>query len=82
MRNNRGVTAVSAVLTTLILILIVFLLYEIFYVDLFNIMGTRALKTEELNNIKQSATLNIDNENKIINVINYTPIDNSNLERK
>ena len=38
MKNNKGISLVSSVIIVLILILIAFLIYEIFYVDIFHIM--------------------------------------------
>lgn len=84
MKNNRGVTAISAVLTTLILILIVFLIYEIFYVDIFDLKKEKesVISMSDINknisvNTVEAEENNISNTNLITN-----PITNSNLERK
>ncbi len=39
MKNNRGKSLISIIVTILILTLIIFLLYEVLYVDIFNIMS-------------------------------------------
>lgn len=84
MRNNRGVTAVSAVLTIMILFLLVFLAYELFYVDLFNLFG-RNENASVLANIttgQETALENVEVASNGSNVTPTTPITNNNLYRK
>lgn len=84
MKNNRGVTAISAVLTTLILILIAFLIYEIFYVDIFDLKKEKE-SVISMSNINKNISVNTieAEENNISNTNLITnPITNSNLERK
>ena len=84
MRNNRGVTAVSAVLTTMIIILFIFLAYELFYVDLFNLFG-RSENASVLANITTGTDTVLENVEMAANGSNVTPttpIVNNNLYRK
>lgn len=44
MKNNKGRTVASVIITILILILIAFLAYEIIYLDILGIMGSENTK--------------------------------------
>ncbi len=77
MKNNKGISIISFILTILILILIAFLGYEVFYVDIFDINEETFVSEEQnrTNKINTSYT-NKDNENiAIVEPI----IDNNNL---
>ena len=84
MKNNKGKLLVSIVLVILILIFIAFLLYEIFYVDIFNIMTQEASiidvnETENRPEIAKNEISNILSENiEIVEPI----INNSNNLRR
>lgn len=43
MRNNKGKSAISVILSLLILVLIGFLIYEVVYVDIFDIIGKESV---------------------------------------
>lgn len=83
MKNNKGISIISLILTILIFILIGFICYEVFYVDIFDIKnGEISISngTEMANKIVQK-----DNEiesNNIENVSTVEPIVNDNNLRK
>lgn len=59
MKNNKGISIISFILTILIFILIGFLCYEVFYVDIFDIMEETLLsKEDETNKIYLNYTNN------------------------
>ena len=47
MRNNKGISIISFILTILIFVLIGFIGYEIFFVDIFEITNSIALFSNE-----------------------------------
>lgn len=84
MKNHRGVTAISAVITIMIIILILFFAYELFYVDLFNLFGTKE-NTGRLANITTDTETVVDKSNVNTNttdIIPTTPITNNNVYRE
>lgn len=85
-KNDKGISLASFILIVLILILICFLVYEIVYVDIFNIMT----KGSELNVDTSVLTNEITQTNTITNVsngnvsqnteMNHTEINSQNVE--
>ena len=85
-KNDKGISLASFILIVLILILICFLVYEIVYVDIFNIMT----KGSELNVDTSVLTNEITQANTITNVsngnvsqnteMNHTEINSQNVE--
>lgn len=79
MKNNKGISIISFILTILILILIIFLGYEVFYVDIFDIKEETLVSEEESKTNKiyinyQNTTKNTENISTIEPII-----DNNNL---
>ena len=85
-KNDKGISLASFILIVLILILICFLVYEIVYVDIFNIMTEES----ELNVDTNVLTNEITQTNTITNVsngkvsqnteMNHTEINSQNVE--
>lgn len=69
MKNNRGRSIISIILTILILILIVFLGYEILYVDIFDLMKEN----------NETIFTSIDTQNKVVNTDNSNSVNQNNL---
>ena len=85
-KNDKGISLASFILIVLILILICFLVYEIVYVDIFNIMTEESelnVDTSVLTNeITQTNTItNVSNGNVSQNTeMNHTEINSQNVE--
>lgn len=82
MKNNKGISIISLILTILIFILIGFICYEVFYVDIFeinNVEVSMSNETQTLNKISQK-----DNENNTLeNISTVEPIiDDNNLRNQ
>ena len=82
MKNNKGISIISLILTILIFILIGFICYEVFYVDIFeinNVEVSMSNETQTLNKISQK-----DNENNTMeNIPTVEPIiDDNNLRNQ
>ena len=84
MKNNRGNSIISIILSILILILICLIGYEIIYVDIFEIMGEESsTQNMESNNYIEKNYNKIQNSQLVGNTTITEPIiDNSNLRRK
>ena len=84
MKNNRGNSIISIILSILILILICLIGYEIIYVDIFEIMGEESsTKNMESNNYIEKNYNKIQNSQIVGNTTITEPIiDNSNLRGK
>lgn len=84
MKNNRGNSIISIILSILILILICLIGYEIIYVDIFEIMGEESsTQNMESNNYIEKNYNKIQNSQIVGNTTITEPIiDNSNLRRK
>lgn len=83
MKNNKGISIISLILTILIFILIGFICYEVFYVDIFDIKNGEI----SISNGTEMAnkTVQKDNEiesNNMENVSTVEPIVNDNNLRK
>lgn len=77
MKNNKGISIISFILTILILILIAFLGYEVFYVDIFDING-ETFVSEEQNRTNKINTIYTNKDNENISTVEPI-IDNNNL---
>lgn len=84
MKNNRGNSIISIILSILILILICLIGYEIIYVDIFEIMGEESsTQNMESNNYIEKNYNKIQDSQLVGNTTITEPIiDNSNLRRK
>lgn len=84
MKNNRGNSIISIILSILILILICLIGYEIIYVDIFEIMGEESsTQNMESNNYIEKNYNKIQNSQIVGNTTITEPIiDNSNLRGK
>ena len=84
MKNNRGNSIISIILSILILILICLIGYEIIYVDIFEIMGEESsTQNMESNNHIEKNYNKIQNSQIVGNTTITEPIiDNSNLRGK
>ena len=81
MKDNRGISIISLILTILIFILIGFICYEVFYVDIFDINNVEVSmynETQTLNKISQED----DKNHNIENISTVEPIINNNNLRK
>ena len=67
MKNNKGRSIASVILTILIIILIAFLIYEIVYVDIFDIMSKDNKKVANRNVLGTSSTPTNNTENNFYN---------------
>ena len=82
MKSNKGVTIISAILTTMLVIVIMFIAYEIIYVDLFDLFGNNE-EPSKLANITTKPGETIENvEKSNLNITHTTPTTNNNLYRK
>ena len=65
MKNNKGRSIASVILTILILILIAFLSYEVLYVDIFDIMSSENKLGERTETVGTSSSLTNNLENSL-----------------
>ena len=81
MKNNKGNSIISIILSILILILICLIGYEIIYVDIFEIMGEESStqNTETNNSIEKNYNKIQDSQLVGNTTITEPIIDNSNL---
>ena len=80
MKNNKGISIISFILTIFIFILIIFLCYEFFVVDIFdlNLRTSQLENTEKINENIYTNYKNLVNTNE--NILMIEPIiDNNNL---
>ena len=80
MKNNKGRSIASVILTILILMLIVFLGYEVLYVDIFDIMSPENKLGERTETVGTSSSLtnNLENSFNSPEVIEQN-VENSNV---
>ena len=82
-KNDKGISLASLILIVLILILIIFMVYEIIYVDIFNIMTKEGELNVNTNILKQTNIITSvsNNENVLQNTeMNHTQINSQNIE--
>lgn len=80
MKNNKGRVTLSFILSILILLLLIFLGYEIVYVDIFNIMPDETTPIASSNYIDDINQIDINNQdiNNLNNAINNNDANSGN----